>query len=275
MTHDAVGRRMEIRDHIAPWRAEAMHATLDLEGPPPGAGEPLPNFWHWIYFLEARRARDLGRDGHPAKGGFIPDLGLPRRMWAGGRLEFLSDLPVGAEAVKRTEIENVTLKQGRTGALAFVTLRHEIEAEGAVRIREWQDIVYREDPRPDAPKPPPQPAPTDETHRRQVKFDPTLLFRYSALTFNGHRIHYDRDYATGVEGYSGLVVHGPLIAQLLLDHAETVAGARAARFEFRGLSAVSDHEALELCLRLEDGGAAIWARAQDGRLTTTGQVAFR
>lgn len=274
MTHDAEGRSMEVADRIDAWRAGALHATLDLDGAPPTEGAPLPHFWHWIYFLEARKARDLGRDGHPAKGGFIPDLGLPRRMWAGGQLEFIAPLPVGADAMRRTFIESVTRKQGRSGPLAFVRLLHEIGAGGAVCVRERQDIVYREDPAPDAPAPQPPRAPDDEDHARRVVFDPTLLFRYSALTFNGHRIHYDRDYATGIEGYPGLVVHGPLIAQLLLSEAETVAGAGAKRFDFRAMSPATDGEPVDLCVKPGDGGADIWARGGDGRLVMQGRVGF-
>ena len=273
MTHPAVGESIAFDDRIDPWRAAALHATLDLEGPPPEPGAPLPAFWHWVYFLEALPARRLGRDGHPAKGGdaFIPDLGLPRRMWAGGRLEFHEPLPIGADAVKTTTIEAINEKSGRTGPLAFVTLRHEIRAAGRLCVTERQDIVYREDPAPDAPTRPPEPAPSTESRSRSVTMGPTALFRYSALTFNGHRIHYDRDYARDVEGYAGLVVHGPLIAQLMLGFAEETHGP-AKRFDFRARAPLFDFETVEICARDAEDGAAVWARGPDGRLVMSGEV---
>lgn len=274
---DAIGRTLVLEDRIDPWRAAALHATLDLEGDPPKAGDPLPAFQHWIYFLEAKRARDLGRDGHPAKGGFIPDLGLPRRMWAGGRLEFHQPLRIGADAAKITVIEDITRKTGRSGPLAFVTLRHEISTTDGLCITERQDVVYREDPAPDAPQVASEMAPSDEDHAEARQFGPTTLFRYSALTFNGHRIHYDRDYARDVEGYGGLVVHGPLIAQVMLGCAERAFGP-AARFAFRAKSPVFDTEVFETCWKRIGGDdekrAQLWARGADGRLVMEGEATF-
>ncbi|MGB1213512.1 MAG: FAS1-like dehydratase domain-containing protein [Pikeienuella sp.] len=271
MTHPAIGREMTLTDQIDPWRAAAMHATIDAQGPAPTVALPL--FWHWIYFLEARPARELGRDGHPAKGGFIPDLGLPRRMWAGGRLTFHAPLQIGAPASKRTVIEAITEKTGRSGPLAFVTLRHEISGREGLCITEHQDIVYRKDPDPDAPTPSPPVAPTDETASRTVVCGPTTLFRYSALTFNGHRIHYDRDYAQTTEGYAGLVVHGPLIAQMLL--AEASERGEVANFTFRAASPAFDFEDIALCFRPKPQGADLWARGPDGRLIMAAAVEYR
>lgn len=268
MTHPAIGREMTVHDKIDPWRAAALHATMDGDGPAPSAA--LPPFWHWIYFLEARPARELGRDGHPARGGFIPDLGLPRRMWAGGRLTFHAPLPIGASATRRTVIENIAEKTGRTGPLAFVTLRHETCGPEGLAVTEHQDIVYREDPAPDAPRPSPPMAPTDETTARVVRCGPTMLFRYSALTFNGHRIHYDRDYAREVEGYAGLVVHGPLIAQMLVG--EAAAQGPVATFSFRAVSPAFDFEDITLCLRRDGDVTHLWARGPDGRLIMSAQT---
>lgn len=268
---DAVGRSRRVEDRIDPWRAAALHATLDLDGPPPGPGAALPAFWHWIYFLEAAPARALGRDGHPAKGGFIPDLGLPRRMWAGGRLAFERPLPIGAEVVRTTTIEDIALKEGRSGPLAFVTLRHEISDDAGLCVTERQDVVYREDPAPGAPPPRTETAPTDETDRRIATLGPTALFRYSALTFNGHRIHYDRDYAREVEGYAGLVVHGPLIAQLMLSLGEATSGP-AKTFAFRARAPAFDGEAIAICARPAETGADLWARGEDGRLIMSGAL---
>ncbi|MEM7525807.1 MAG: MaoC family dehydratase N-terminal domain-containing protein [Pseudomonadota bacterium] len=269
--HDAIGRKAVFRDRIDPWRAAALHAALDADGAPPAAGDALPAFQHWIYFLEARPARDLGRDGHPAKGGFIPDLSLPRRMWAGGRLSFHRPLLIGEEAEKTTTIEAIESKAGRTGPLAFVTLRHEIAGAAGLSVTERQDVVYRTDPAPGAPKPAPVQAPVDEDARRAFSLGPTALFRYSALTFNGHRIHYDRDYASDVEGYPGLVVHGPLIAQLMLALGEETFGP-AATFDFRARSPVFDFETFEVCSKAAAGGAALWARGPDGRLAMSGTM---
>lgn len=279
----AIGRRERREDVIAPWRAEALHGVLDLDGPPPRRGDALPAFQHWIYFLDATRGRDLGRDGHPAKtgrGGLVPDLGLPRRMWAGGGLTFHAPLPIGAEAVRETTLESVARKSGRSGPLAFVTLRHEIRVEGALCVSERQDLVYREDPAPGAPAPDPIMAPGmntgGEARSRAHRLGPVMLFRYSALTFNGHRIHYDRDYARDVEGYPGLVVHGPLIAQLLLGLAEEGHGP-AASFEFRARSPAFDFEEITICAAdSEQGGSAtgatLCAKGPDGRLLMTGET---
>ncbi|WP_172300229.1 MaoC family dehydratase N-terminal domain-containing protein [Pseudoruegeria sp. HB172150] len=259
--HESVGRSQTLTCALDPARAAALHATLDRPGPPPGAGDPLPPFWHQIYFWEARRPADLGPDGHPATGtGLIPDLGLPQRMWAGGRLAFHAAPRLGAPAEKTTTIENVTEKSGRTGRLGFVTLRHEITQDGRLCVTEHQDLVYREPPEDRTPVAPPQ-APTDELHSQTITFTTTLLFRYSALTFNGHRIHYDLDYATGTEGYAGLVTHGPLLAQLLIHFAEKHLGPLAG-FTFRGTAPLMHFESATLCLGREN---RLWVRAADGR----------
>ena len=187
-------------DAMDPARAAALHVSL---GQPATVttGTPLPPFFHQIYFWHPEPATNLGRDGHPATGtGLIPDLGLPRRMWAGGRLHFAAPLLAGVPAIKTTTVESTTRKAGRSGPLGFVTLRHEITQNETLCLTEWQDLVYREDPTPGAPAPTPPQAPTDEDLSETADFDSTLLFRYSALTFNGHRIHYDLDYARNIEG---------------------------------------------------------------------------
>lgn len=269
-----IGRTQRFADNIDPWKVEALHHTLDLDGPAPGDGAPLPHFWHWIYFLESRPLRDLGRDGHPATGGFIPDLGLPRRMWAGSRVEFLQPLPIGAAAERVATITNVAEKIGRTGPLAFVTIQYEISGPDGLCIREEQDIVYREDPTPGAPAKTPASAPTGEARSKEISYTPTKLFRYSALTFNGHRIHYDRDYAIGVEGYKGLITHGPLIAQEMLTFGEAAPGKQAARYSYRAMSPAFDFEALTYCATDREDGVDLWVRGPDGRLIMTGEIAF-
>ena len=211
-------------DRLDPARAAAMQATLGLM-PDITAGDALPPFFHQLYFWQPRPPQELGRDGHPRPGlGAIPDTGLPRRMWAGGRLEFHAPLVAGTAAEKTTTLHDTTRKQGRSGPLAFVTLRHAITQTGTARVTEWQDLVYRGDPAPSSPAPAPPAAPTDEHIREEARFDTTMLFRYSALTFNGHRIHYDAAYARDVEGYRGPVTHGPLLAQLLMLMAERQLG---------------------------------------------------
>lgn len=246
-------------DVMDPARARAFQIAL---GRPADIAEggALPPFFHQLYFWTPHAPENLGRDGHPKVGGLIPDLGLPRRMWAGGRLGFATPLRAGMPAERRSVVEKAEHKHGRSGPLGFVTLRHEIRQAGSVCLTEWQDLVYRQDPDPDAPRPTPPVARTDETESRELSFSSTLLFRYSALTFNGHRIHYDPDYARGVEGYAGLVVHGPLLAQHLMLMAEDLVGPLA-QFAFRAESPLMDFETATLCRH----GTELWVRGPDGR----------
>ena len=248
-----------LNDVMDPARARAMQALMGHEVTIM-AGDPLPPFFHQLYFWDPQPPGMLGRDGHPRVGGIIPDLGLPRRMWAGGRLEFHAPLMAGHPAERRTELASAERKEGRTGPLAFVTLRHEIRQGGRRCVTDWQDLVYRQDPDPEAPAPIPPQARTDEAHGEAGHFDSTLLFRYSALTFNGHRIHYDSDYARETEGYSGLVVHGPLLAQRLMLLAERQMGSLSA-FAFRATAPLVHTETAMFCW--QDGTA--WVRGPDGR----------
>jgi 3-methylfumaryl-CoA hydratase len=247
-------------DKMDPARAAAFQVALGRV-PTIVDGSYLPPFFHQLYFWTPRAPAELGRDGHPKVGlGLIPDMGLPRRMWAGGRLEFHAPLRAGVEAERRSALETKNSKTGRSGPLGFVTLRHEIWQEGAHCLTEWQDLVYREDPVASTVEPLSPTARTDETDQRDVGFDSTLLFRYSALTLNGHRIHYDLDYARDVEGYAGLVVHGPLLAQLLMLFAEELVG-KLTRFSFRASSPLMHFETATLCRREQD----LWVRGPDGR----------
>ena len=249
-------------DFIDPARIQALNTTLELDG---AKAHP---FAHQVFFWDAQPAGQLGQDGHPKVGGLIPDLGLPRRMWAGGRLRFPSALRVGEAATKTSTCIRADRKSGRTGDLGVVTLRHEIRQEGDLVITDEQDLIYREAADPDAPAPAYQAAPTDETVSETRAFTTTQLFRYSALTFNGHRIHYDRDYARNVEGYPGLVVHGPLLAQYLMLMAERELGGLA-RFEFRATAPLFDFESATFCAAPSDGGLRMWVRGPDGRLCMT------
>jgi 3-methylfumaryl-CoA hydratase len=264
-----IGRTERCTDTIGPWPARALAATLGRERSPE-PGDMLPEGWHWTCFLTAAPADRLGRDGHPRRGDFLPPVPLPRRMWAGGRLSFLRPLRIGDRAERLSEVVDVRLREGRSGPLVFVTVRHTISAGAGTALVEEQDIVYRRDPVPGEAGPRPRPAPQPAAWSRTVTPDPVLLFRYSALTFNGHRIHYDRSYATGVEGYPGLVVHGPLLATLLLDLIRERAGGAVARFEFRSVGTLFDTAPFTLAGDPgPDGRVELWAAGPDGALAMT------
>lgn len=260
-TYEASAKVYSSTDVMDPARSAALQVALGLQ-PSIETGSELPPFFHQLYFWSPVPPDQLGRDGHPglSKTGLIPDLGLPRRMWAGGRLQFLVPLRAGSPAEKRSTVERSETKTGRTGPLGFVTLRHDIHQDGRLCLSEWHDLVYREDPTPQAPKPVPPRAALDEEVARQVGFSSTLLFRYSALTFNGHRIHYDLEYAREVEGYAGLVVHGPLLAQQLMLLAQELMGPLA-EFSFRATAPLMHFEEATLCCK----GRDLWVRAPDGR----------
>ncbi|WP_136441995.1 FAS1-like dehydratase domain-containing protein [Pacificoceanicola onchidii] len=253
-------------DPLDPARARALQAALGLD-PNINVGSTLPPFFHQIYFWDPQPSEALGRDGHPAVGqGLFPSLGLPRRMWAGGALTFHAPLRAGVAAEKVSSVESVVKKEGRTGPLGFVTLRHEIRQAGGLCVTEMQDLVYREDPDPNAPKPAAPEARRDEEERVDSAFDTTLLFRYSALTFNGHRIHYDLAYSKEVEGYAGLVVHGPLLAQKLMLLATRSAPIH--RFRFRATAPLMHFEEASFCRN----GGDMWVRGSDGRQCMTATV---
>jgi len=246
----------------------ALSATLDYEDAEPADGTVVPPLWHWLYFLPMAPMSDVGPDGHPKRGGFLPPVPVPRRMFAGGRFEFHHPLKIGERISRTSRITDVSGKEGRSGTLVFVTVRHEISNSGGVALSEEHDIVYRENPRTDAPVPKPTPAPAGETFSREIVPDPVLLFRYSALTFNSHRIHYDRSYATEVEGYPGLIVHGPLIATLLVDLLRrNLPDARISRFSFRAVRPLFDIHRFTVCGRAEGKRVALWSRDHEGCLS--------
>lgn len=259
------GASREWTERLDPGRIAAMHATMGHAGPPPGEGDPLPAFWQYLCFWDPQPASLLGRDGHPKTGEFIPDLGLPRRMWAGGKLDFLAPLVIGAETRKRSVVAQVDLKEGRSGKLGLVTLEHEYSQGRQTCLIEEQRLIYRQEATADAPTARAPMAPDRETVCQTRKFSTTDLFRYSALTFNGHRIHYDRDYAAQVEGYPGLIVHGPLLAQGLIDLAVGMLG-DLAQFEFRATAPLFDHEEVAFCADPDAKGLRLWARGPDGRM---------
>jgi len=268
---DSIGRSRTLTDPMDPWSAGALIATLDLDRPEPAPGDPLPPFWHWLYFKEAVARSRLGPDGHPAAGDFIPAVAHPRRMWAGGRVRFAAPLPLGRPAERVSTIADVVEKTGRVGAMTFVTLSHTVSGAAGRAVIEEQDLVYREDLGQGAPRP--EPAPEGETLSRSWCCDSTVLFRYSALSFNGHKIHYDLDHARRVEGYPGLVVHGPLLATLMLELArEARPEADIARFSFRARTPVFADEPFIACARDAAGGLDLWIRGSDGRLAMQGDL---
>lgn len=264
-----LGRTEQHSDRIHAAPLDALAATLDRDDPPARPGDEAPPLAHWLFFLTAARQSELGADGHPRRGGFLPPVALPRRMWAGGRLTFQQALRVGDEVTRSSRITAVDAKSGRSGRLAFVTVRHEITGPRGLAITEEHDIVYRDAPQPGAVASAPPTAPTDETFARRIEPDAVLLFRYSALTFNGHRIHYDRSYVTESEGYPGLVVHGPLIATLLVDLLRRERPtAVLQRFAFTARSPLFDGQPFDVCGRFDGGErtAVLWARNHEGTL---------
>ncbi|MHC1550183.1 HTD2 family dehydratase [Phyllobacterium sp. K27] len=273
---EAVGRRQQNREWITRNKAEALASTLDLDGIPNG-GTVLPPAWHWIYFNSLVRRREVGADGHPRLGSFLPDVGLPRRMWAGGRIVYHAPLKIGVEAERQSEIVAVSAKKGRAGRLLFVTVRHQIFADSVLCIEEEQDIVYREPLAAGASAPPPTLVSDTAESSEIMKPDPVLLFRYSALTLNGHRIHYDRTYARQGEGYPDLVVHGPLIATLLHGLAvRSKSDVRLFRFDYRGMAPLFVDQ--DLYLEAGPGGTGdelkLWARGSSGGLAMQAQAIF-
>jgi 3-methylfumaryl-CoA hydratase len=268
---DWIGRTETIADTVTATPVAALAATLDRPAERPAQGTPLPPLWHWLYFLPLARQSEIGPDGHPKRGGFLPPVPLPRRMWAGSQLTLHAPLAVG-DAIERTStIDNVTSKHGRTGELVFVKVKHEISVRGAdtPAITEFHDIVYREAAKPGDAALPPQAAPAAPMWEQPLQADDVLLFRYSALTFNGHRIHYDRKYVTEVEGYPGLIVHGPLLATLLLDLLRhRLPQATVARYEFRALRPVFDIHRFFVCGAPQPDGHTVrlWIRDHEGAL---------
>ena len=267
-------RSETMSDVITAAPLRALSATLDRDDPVPEDGSAVPALWHWLYFLPHARQSEIGPDGHPRRGGFLPPVPLPRRMWAGGRLRWETDNPlrVGQEVQRVSTIRSVQHKTGRSGELLFVLVEHRFLNHDGLALTEEHDIVYRAAARPGDPVPPPQQPPLagQAAWSRSIVPDDILLFRYSALTFNGHRIHYDRRYVTQVEGYPGLIVHGPLIATLLLDLLRRqLPGARLVAFDFKALRPTFDlHPFSVHCKPREDGRTIdLWAQDHEGLLT--------
>ncbi len=275
-----IGRSETRSDLIGATPALALNATLDHPDTAFAPGTPLLPLWHWLYFLPLHRQSEIGADGHAKRGGFLPPVPLPRRMWAGSQFEFRAPVRVGDVVERTSTIADVSSKEGRTGKLVFVKVRHEVRCNGAAdpAIIEFHDIVYREARRPDDVEPPPQRAAIGAAWQREIVPDDVLLFRYSALTFNGHRIHYDRKYVTEVEGYPGLIVHGPLIATLLMDLVRRNAPeADVASFRFKAVRPTFDLQPFRVNGQLQDDGKTIrlWAQDHEGWLTMDATATLR
>jgi 3-methylfumaryl-CoA hydratase len=268
-----IGKTETRSDIVTAGPIAALSATLDRDDQPPQPGDPLPLLWHWLFFLDRHRASELGPDGHARRGGLLPPVPLPRRMWAGSRFEFHLPLRVGDQVTRVTRVADIKEKTGRSGPLVFVLVRHEISNGGGLAIAEEHDIVYRDHSRDQSPS---QPAPESAAWERTIQPDDVLLFRYSALTFNAHRIHYDRRYATEVEGYPGLVVHGPLIATLLMDLLRrSDPAADVARFSFRAVSPLFDTGPFTVCGKTEGQAVKLWAKDASGNLAMSAEALLR
>ena len=265
-----IGRTEEARDHLSVNLIKRIAATFGE--PTPAIGEPLPPLWQWCFLQEPVFESQLGGDGHPARGGFLPPADNRNRMWAGGRVEFLRSLKVGADAHRLSTILHIEEKHGRTGSLLFVTVRHDYSQQGELCVREEQDIVYRE---PNPPKLSSGDAPEQGDWNEVIEPTPTLLFRYSAVTFNGHRIHYDYPYVTDTEGYSGLVVHGPMIATFNLRAFIRANPDRHVRhFAYRGVRPLNVPAAFRVGGRVvEPGKAQLWA-GNDAGVAQSAEVLF-
>lgn len=277
---DWIGGTEEAADLFLPERCVALARALGQSDADLLEDRPLPPLRHWLYFWTMAARDRLGRDGHPALGDFLPDVGKiwgsqTRRMWAGSRLEFHRPLTLGLPTRRLSTVESVEEKAGRSGRLVFVTVRHEIFDADSLAVTDRHDIVYREE-LPGAALPEPDTASGDDQWHAGFTADPVLLFRYSALTYNGHRIHYDRDYARDVEGYRGLVVHGPLLATLLVDFATSLRPGQVLKtFRFRGRRPVIDGEPFQLRAKTaHDSSLSLWIADANDALAMTADAVF-
>lgn len=269
-----VGRSETHHERLHGFPSNAMAATLNRDDAPYIDGSELPHLWHWLHFLPIFKMSDAGYDGHAALGGFLPPVPLPRRMWAGSRFTFHRPLHIGDTARKTSTVRSVDHKSGRSGDLVFVTVEHQLTNAQGICIDEEHDIVYRDVPDPNAPAPTHKPAPSDSGFSRFLEPDSVLLFRYSALTFNGHRIHYDHPFCTGTEGYGGLVVHGPLLATLMMDLLRRQRPDDWVQtFEFRAIAPIFDTNTFTVHgKQTDDTGFDLWIARDDGALAMQGRA---
>jgi 3-methylfumaryl-CoA hydratase len=268
-----IGRTDRAEDVVTAQLTRGLRATLFMDIGAPKPGDTAPFTVHWCMAQPVYRMSELGPDGHPARGGFLPPVPLPRRMWAGGELEFIDSLRVGDEVTRTSRIADVTIKTGSTGMLCFVTVEHLITTPRGMAIRERQDIVYRDIPIATAKQPAKTAPPPTAQQSLSHLADPVLLFRYSALTFNGHRIHYDRDYVMNVEGYPGLIFHGPLQAALLVEFAAKLQGGTAPKkFSYRGVQPLFEGGMFSINANATDAGLELWVANAEGQPTMKGSA---
>ena len=272
-----IGQKESGVDYVTVPAVHRFAATLDRDDPMPRMGDPLPVGWHQILFPRVVRHSQIGADGHPERGDFLPPVPLPRRMFAGKRTTFHDSLRIGDEVRRDSVIREVSIKRGRTGTMVFVTVKTELTSPRGLAITEEQDIVYREAPAPGAPPQPPQPAPGRAVWSRTVTPDPVMLFRYSALTFNGHRIHYDLPYVTQVEDYPGLVMNGGLTTLLVFELARTYASTPIHHISSRNVRALFVNQPIALGGEpaADNRTAKLWALNPDGALALTAEAEFR
>lgn len=270
-----IGRSTEATDIVTAHLVMGLRATLFQEVGEPRTGDAAPFTVHWCLAQPVFPMSMLGPDGHPTRGGFLPPVPLPRRMWAGGEIAFFEPLRVGDESTRTSRIADVQVKTGSTGTLCFVSVEHSISCPRGIAIRERQDIVYREmtTSAPAGGKAPPPPPKAQ--HRETHVSDPVLLFRYSALTFNGHRIHYDRDYVTKVEGYPGLIFHGPLQAALIIEMAAKLRGGKAPKkFSYRGVQPLFEGSEFSINANEIAEGMELWTANAEGQPTMKGAAVW-
>lgn len=269
---DWVGKQEIRKELISQQPLDGFAALMDEDAPAPAI---VPPGGHWMYFLPVDRQSRLASDGHAFKGDFLPPIELPRRMWAGGRLQFAAPIKTGDHTVKTSTIKSVAPKEGRTGKLVFVTVEHRVENEKGLCLTEEHDLVFREAANPNAPAKGLEPAPMDGAWDEEITPDPVLLFRYSALTFNGHRIHYDREYCLEEEGYPGLIIHGPLMGTLLMRLAEKRMGKPLKRFDFRNYNPIFDTASFTITGKPDgDDACTVWVRGPNGELGVKATAEF-
>jgi 3-methylfumaryl-CoA hydratase len=272
-----IGERETDVDHITVPTVHRLAATLDLDYPKPKVGDVLPVGWYSTFFPRIVRHSQCGPDGHPARGDFLPPVPLPRRMFAGRRTTFHGDLRVGDEMRRESAIKDVAIKSGRTGQMVFVTTTTDISSPRGLAVHEEQDIVYRAEPEPGAPQPPPQPVPGKAVWSMTVRPDPVMLFRYSALTFNGHRIHYDHPYVTQAEGYPGLVMNGGLTTLLVYELARANASSPVRHMVSRNVRPMFGNRPITFGGEPTADGkkAKLWAADDTGALALTADAEFQ
>jgi 3-methylfumaryl-CoA hydratase len=273
---DWVGKKEEIKDRIFTTPIRALALTLNYKDFEVKEGNPLPELWYWLYFLPIVTMAEVGIDGHPKRGGFLPPISLERRMWASGRLKFHQDLIIGEEIQKTSEILNISEKEGKTGKMVFVTVKHLIQSVRGIAVEEEQNIVYLPMPK-SFVQPPPNPIPADLNWKEEYPIDSVLLFRFSALTFNGHKIHYDWRYTTEVEKYPGLVVHGPLQALLLFEFAKKKnPGKKPLNYSFRAVRPIFEFDKVSICGQLKpDGSNDLYTANTDGNIGMQANITWR